>query len=146
MIMMMVPLVALLLGVLCGGRPDALVRLPLRRLWLVPLAFAIQWVVIRIPTMEPHPALGLALVGSYGAILRLLAAQPAVAGGGAGRRRHRAQPDGDGRQRRLYADDPGDPGRRRPGAHAHGARPAGAGEQRYSAPPGAGCSAGWATR
>jgi hypothetical protein len=72
MIMMMVPLVALLLGVLCGGRPDALVRLPLRRLWLVPLAFAIQWVVIRIPTMEPHPALGLALVGSYGAILACL--------------------------------------------------------------------------
>jgi hypothetical protein len=72
MIMMMVPLAALLLGVLCGGRPDALVRLPLRWLWLVPVAFAVQWIVIRIPTLEPHPALGLALVGSYGAILTCL--------------------------------------------------------------------------
>jgi hypothetical protein len=72
MIMMMVPLAALLIGVLCGGRPDALVRLPLRWLWLVPVAFAVQWVVIRIPTMDPHPALGLVLVASYAAILTFL--------------------------------------------------------------------------
>jgi uncharacterized protein DUF5317 len=72
MFLMMVPLVAVLLGAACGGKPDALLRVPLRWLGLVPIAFAIQWVLVRIPTMDPHPALGVALVASYGTLLAFL--------------------------------------------------------------------------
>lgn len=72
MILMLVPLVALVLGAVCGGRPNALVQLPLRHLWLVPVAFAIQWVLVRVPTLNPHPALGIALVISYGALIACL--------------------------------------------------------------------------
>jgi hypothetical protein len=73
MILMLVPLAAFLLGVVCGGRPEALLRLPVRRGWLVFIAFAIQWVLVRIPTMDPHPALAVALVGSYSLLLGFMA-------------------------------------------------------------------------
>ncbi len=69
MILMLVPLAAFLLGVICGGRPEALLRLPVRWAWLVFIAFGVQWVLIRIPTLEPHPALGMALVASYSVLL-----------------------------------------------------------------------------
>lgn len=73
MILMLVPLIALLLGAICGGRPEALLRVPFRWIGLVPVAFGIQWVLVRIPTLEPHPALGAALVASYGALLAFMA-------------------------------------------------------------------------
>ncbi len=72
MILMMVPLAAVLLGAICGGRPDALLRLSFRWIGLVPIAFGIQWVLVRIPTTEPHPVLGIALVASYGALLAFM--------------------------------------------------------------------------
>jgi hypothetical protein len=72
MILMMVPLAAVLLGAIWGGRPNALLRLSFRWIGLVPIAFGIQWVLVRIPTTDPHPVLGIALVASYGALLAFM--------------------------------------------------------------------------
>ncbi len=80
MILMLVPLAAFLLGVICGGRPEALLRLPLRWAWLILIAFGIQWVLVRLPILEPHPALGIALLASYSLLLIFMIANWRVPG------------------------------------------------------------------
>jgi len=80
MILMLVPLAAFLLGVICGGRPEALLRLPLRWTGLIFIAFGIQWVLVRIPTLEPSPALGVTLVASYSLLLIFMVANGRLPG------------------------------------------------------------------
>ena len=80
MLLFLVPLVLALLAMLLGGRPEKLAALPFRAVWLVVIAFSIQWIVVRIPGTDPAPLLGGAVVASYTMLLGFLGLNRRVPG------------------------------------------------------------------
>jgi hypothetical protein len=72
MFLMLVPVVALLVGLLLGGKPAALTGLSIRWGWLPLVALAAQWLLVRVPGTDPTPWLGAAFLASYGLLCAFL--------------------------------------------------------------------------
>src|SRR6185436_12167686 len=73
MILMLVPPALLLVCLALGGRPEKLLGLPFRAIWLAFIALGAQWILVRVPGVAPTPLFGAALLGAHTLLVVCLA-------------------------------------------------------------------------